>query len=214
MDSLKDISDRYGCDKTSVHNYHEIYPLFLESLRNGFFNLLEIGIETGSSYRLWSDYFPNANIYGLDITVNCVTSRGEVFKGDQSNREDLKRVVSELGRCKVIIDDGSHVADHQISTFEYLFEFLLDKGGIYIIEDIETSYWRADARIYGYETGHLNIIDYFTRFNHVVNSQIHGGQNRLGIKSVTYYKNCIIIAKWQEIPITGQPYAWEMNIPR
>ncbi len=213
MESFKEISDRCGCDKSIGHNYHEIYPQFLEPLRNRFFNLLEIGIGAGNSYSLWANYFPFAKIYGLDISVKRIDPRGEIFEGDQSNLEDLKLLISNVGRCKVVIDDGSHVADHQIGTFEYLFEFLLDSGGIYIIEDIETSYWRADAKIYGYETGHLNIIDYFTRYNHDVNSHIHGRHNKLGIKSVTYYENCIIITKRQEAENIEKPYYWNMQLP-
>ena len=45
----------------------------------------------------------------------------------------------------VIIDDGSHIPWHQIFTLETIFDTFLKDGGVYIIEDIETSYWWGDA---------------------------------------------------------------------
>lgn len=45
-----------------------------------------------------------------------------------------------MGGVDVVLDDGSHVAGHQRVSFETLFP-LLNAGGLYIIEDMHTSYW-------------------------------------------------------------------------
>jgi hypothetical protein len=199
--SFREISDSVDCDKTVYHKYDKIYPDFLESFRSEKFNMFEIGIDAGKSLKIWQEYFPNANIYGMDIGVSLKYDRGEVFLGDQSKNEDLVRISSNIGKCKFILDDGSHVADHQLKTFYYLFENLLEYGGVYIIEDIECSYWKPKSVLYGNETGYLNIVDYFTKLNHEVNSHYNLGENNLHIKSITFAPNCIIIKKKTEFDI-------------
>ena len=54
-------------DKVYHHRYDRFYPTFLEPLRNQEFNMLEIGIHEGGSFLLWEEYFPKANLYGIDI---------------------------------------------------------------------------------------------------------------------------------------------------
>ena len=74
-----------------------------------------------------------------------------LYRGDQSDVAFLEYVLEDSrGEFDVIIDDGSHVPDHQILTFNKLFGSL-KPGGLYIFEDIETSYWnREGTGIYGY----------------------------------------------------------------
>ncbi len=45
-----------------------------------------------------------------------------------------------MGGVDIVLDDGSHVGSHQRTSFETLFP-LLNEGGIYLIEDLHTSYW-------------------------------------------------------------------------
>ena len=196
--TFREISDSVDCDKSTYHKYDKVYPDFLEKFRNESFNMFEIGIEAGKSFKIWQEYFPKAGIYGMDIGVSFKEERGEVFLGDQSNNEDLARMISNIGKCKFVIDDGSHMAEHQLKSFYYLFENMLEYGGVYIIEDIECSYWRPKSVLYGYETGHLNLIEYFTKLNHSVNSHYNLGKNDLHIKSITFAPNCIIITKKTE----------------
>jgi hypothetical protein len=197
--TFSEISNSFGSDKSWYHKYDKVYPDFLERFRNESFNLFEIGIEAGGSFKLWQEYFPYARIYGMDIGVAFKNERGEVFIGDQSKKEDLERIANTIkDKCKVIIDDGSHVAEHQLKTFYYFFENLLDYGGVYIIEDIECSYWKPEVHVYGYESGHFNIIDYFTKLNHTVNSHYSLHVNNLNIKSITFASNCIIVTKKTE----------------
>ena len=52
----------------------------------------------------------------------------------------MNEVINEIGDLDIIIDDGSHINEHVIKTFNLLFPKLKD-GGIYVIEDTQTSYW-------------------------------------------------------------------------
>ena len=45
-----------------------------------------------------------------------------------------------MGGVDVVIDDGSHVSKHVVSSLSAIFP-LLAEGGLYIIEDLATSYW-------------------------------------------------------------------------
>jgi hypothetical protein len=163
---------------------------------------------------MWLDFFKNANIYGIDINdKDFIYKRGQIFKGDQSNKNDLENVVNKIGKCGFIIDDGSHVPKHQLDTFNYLFDKCLDYGGIYIIEDIETSYWKK-SKLYGYNinSGYLNeksIIEIFKNSLDIVNSEFLTDDNKKFLKKhskinyenlkyismITFGYNCIIIKK-------------------
>lgn len=207
--SFKEISDSFDCDKTTYHEYHKFYPMFLEKWRDSQINIFEIGIEEGKSINIWKNYFLKSNIWGMDISRQYEGDRYKVFIGDQSKIEDLINVSSQIPKCNLILDDGSHVADHQINTFEYLFEHLLDYGGVYIIEDIECSYWHPLQDIYGYKSGNLNIVDYFTKLNHTVNDHYNLYDNTLNIKSITFGANCIIIQKREKNELQKRKYRFE-----
>ena len=153
-----------GSDKgTPGHSYEIMYGPFLASLLHKKVNVLEIGVESGRSLQLWQRLFPNYNLivgigYGLGIEVKDVFKRNiadkhVLYTGSQADGAFLRRVKNDLGDVKfdLIIDDGSHVPWHQIYTLEHLFPDSLKDGGMYIIEDIETSYWDSpNASIYGY----------------------------------------------------------------
>jgi hypothetical protein len=46
----------------------------------------------------------------------------------------------EYGPFDMILDDGSHMNEHVIYSFEHLFQSV-KSGGVYAIEDVSTSYW-------------------------------------------------------------------------
>jgi hypothetical protein len=192
---FKEISIKYDCDKSIRHTYHEIYPNIFEKFLDKKINLFEIGIDQGKSLKVWKEFSTNCNVFGMDIGVEINNDDVKIIKGDQSNINDLYRVLSEIPKCDIIIDDGSHVPEHQLKTFYFLFEHLLKNGGVYVIEDVECSYWKPSETIYGYETGYLNIVDYFTKLNHQVNSKYNSISNDLNIHKITYASNCIIIEK-------------------
>lgn len=196
MKTFNQLCSEYGTDKVLHHRYDRIYPVFLEQYRNKEVKLFEIGCGADyASFNMWKEYFPFGNIFCMDIHENLVTDRGIVYQGDQSKIEDLMRMVSLIGSCDVIIDDGSHIAEHQINTFNFLFENMLKNGGLYIIEDIEASYWNPEKELYGYKIGFNNIVDFFSSTPDKINSEFSLRKNNQNISSITYFKNCIIITK-------------------
>lgn len=201
-------------DKIYHHRYDRFYPTFLESLRSQEFNMLEIGILEGGSLQLWEKYFPQAQIYGVDINSEWKSDRCITYKFDQSNSNDLKQIVNTIPKCKFIIDDGSHHPYHQFITFIELFDNLLDYGGIYIIEDIECNYWSPTSSIYGYQIGHFNIMDYFKSTPDQINNEFSKKKNNLNISSITFAHNCIIITKQtlEEIELTKRSYRFETEL--
>ena len=202
-------------DKVNHHRYDRFYPLFLESLRDQEFNMLEIGVWGGGSLQLWEEYFSKACIHGVDIICDSYEGSSERFtlhKFDQSNPNDLKKIVETVPKCKFIIDDGSHHPYHQFITFIELFENLLEPGGVYIVEDIECNYWQnPKSNIYGYEIGYFNTLDYFKNTLDQINSEFSNQKNHLNISTVTFAHNCIIITKQthEETEISNRSYRFK-----
>ena len=94
--------------------------------------------------RLWEKYFPKANIYGIDIDEECQqheSDRTKIFIGDQGDVSFLRNVKAKIPRIDIIIDDGSHRAKDQKTTFEEMY-YHLKMPGVYLIEDIELNYWK------------------------------------------------------------------------
>ena len=139
----------YGTDKWGEHFYAAHYARHFQALRRKKITLLEIGIggyekpeDGGGSLRMWRRYFPNAQIVGLDYFDKSphAEKRIRIYRGDQSDEKLLRQVVAEVGRPDLIIDDGSHLNEHVLKSFEVLFPLLADDG-IYAVEDTQTAYW-------------------------------------------------------------------------
>src|SRR5712692_6965308 len=120
--SLNDIAVGTGTDKSDRwHGYTQAYEEYLEPWRRRPLTLLEIGVGEGASLRMWRAYFPNARIFGLDRDPACRSIAGdgiEVCTGDQCDAGFLTAVAERIGAPDLIIDDGSHVGEHQIRSFE------------------------------------------------------------------------------------------------
>jgi len=123
-------------------NYGDIYDKHFAPFRDQPINILEIGVLRGGSMRMWEKYFPNANIFGIDIDNECLqyqSDRTKIFIGDQSDVSFLRNVKAKIPRVDILIDDGSHRAKDQKATFEEMY-YHVRKPGIYLIEDIEFNY--------------------------------------------------------------------------
>jgi len=130
--NLLDLSLNYRTDKGTLHSYLEVYSYLFRGFRN--INLLEIGTFRGESLLLWSEYFPNSQIYGIDIVqyVSINTDKIHTIIGDSTKPEILNHFSIKFD---IIIDDGSHILKDQLSTLKNFYP-LLNPGGLYIVEDI------------------------------------------------------------------------------
>jgi hypothetical protein len=146
MRSMKEIGSHTGTDKVLSHGYERFYEYFLSPLREvQGLKMLEIGFNLGYSYKMWLEYFPHGKVYFMEKDHGAKYADAR-FTGDQGKIADLSRLLDTKdlrGQLDFIIDDGSHHPEHQMTSFTYLFENGLKPGGIYIIEDTETSYWRS-----------------------------------------------------------------------
>ncbi len=132
--TLDQIGIKFGTGKSSMMcNYLSFYEL-LFAFTCAPDNLLEIGVQFGNSIKMWREYFPNANIVGIDAVDNstppikgCTLLYGNAYD---------RRMVEMLNTAfDIIIDDGSHaLGDQQFVVANY--PSLLASEGILIIEDV------------------------------------------------------------------------------
>jgi hypothetical protein len=138
----------YGTDKFGEHEYTPVYEGLMRPARRKPVRLLEIGVggyagaPGGESLRMWASYFRRGRITAIDLYDKTALSAGrvQVFQCSQVDAPKLSALAQEHGPFDFIIDDGSHLNAHQIETFGILWPHLKD-GGVYIVEDVQTSYW-------------------------------------------------------------------------
>ncbi|MBD9520746.1 class I SAM-dependent methyltransferase [Ensifer sp. ENS02] len=162
---LDDIGLKNGTDKASDRNdFLRRYEPFLERHRDRKVKLLEIGVLGGSSIRTWRDYFSEGEIIGADINPEVTQYAGERISIeiiDQGKPADLDKLACK-GPYDVIIDDGSHLWEHQILTLRKLLP-ALKPGGVFIIEDLDTSHGKYRKQ-YG-TPGTLTATEYLQRIS-------------------------------------------------
>lgn len=200
--TLRQLALKYGTDKGGHHEYCEAYELFLGGFRNKTFNLVEFGVggaddpnKGGASLRMWFEYFPKANIHALDIhPKNFKQARTRVFQGSQDDQVIIDQIFGSMpGAPLVIIDDASHINPLTLTTFNLSWGYLAP-GGIYVIEDVHTSYWPDDVYKGGGDHG-WTVMNYFKMLTDSLNEPDSGVKNHYGIESITFYKEIIFIRK-------------------
>jgi SAM-dependent methyltransferase len=133
-------------------HYFEIYDRHLSRFRGKEVHILEIGIYSGGSLDMWRDYFgPGCHIYGVDIEPACraYESNGvKVFIGDQADRSFWSRFRAEVPALDIVIDDGGHTPEQQITTIEELLQHLRP-GGVFICEDVHGRINPTNSFAYG-----------------------------------------------------------------
>ena len=127
-------------------HYFEGVERYLSGIRRNSPTVVEIGVQLGGSVQMWRGPFGSAaRIYGIDVNPTAVEHQDvatKVFIGDQQDRGFVRSVVQEIGHPDVVIDDGGHTANQQITAFEELYP-ALSENGVYIVEDTHTSLWRG-----------------------------------------------------------------------
>lgn len=147
-ESLNELGVRIGVDKSSLsHDYLKYYEIAFSDRKNEPLKFLEIGFLTGASAALWHEYFPNAELYFMEIYPDYFrksrfkfSNRVHFIAGDQESDDDLNRLINETGPLDIILDDGGHTMNQQLTSFKKLFP-ILQPGGMYIIEDLHTSHF-------------------------------------------------------------------------
>lgn len=132
-------TDKNRCDKRS-HCYGLAYDhLFSKFDREAELDIIEIGTEFGASLDAWREFFPNANISGVDIE-DKVDDKVPSINYIISDVKDMKP--EEL--YDIVIDDGSHKlydVKHVVDNFK------LKVGGIMVIEDCQApNHWFRAVR--------------------------------------------------------------------
>lgn len=193
LPSFTELEIASGSDKYDRHHYERYYERWLAPYRQkSGASLLEIGAEHGRSLKMWSDYFTDPSlILGLAYGRNSdgVEERSQdlkavsVYRGDQSSPETMAYLRSR-GPFDVIIDDGSHVPDHMVYSFFSLWNSV-KPGGIFVVEDLETNYWKPRSNIYGYHLRGTGIsagpensaVAKFQQFIHILNRRQLGAHD-------------------------------------
>lgn len=98
--------------------------------------ILEVGVQFGYSLRTWRDYFPLAQITGIDLVSNGLQFRPEdrieLITGDAYSAAMLARIGKQYD---IMIDDGSHDPAHQLFFVKH-YAPKLSMDGLLFVEDI------------------------------------------------------------------------------
>ncbi|MEP7056486.1 MAG: class I SAM-dependent methyltransferase [Caldimonas sp.] len=126
-------------------HYFEIYDRHFARFRRKAPTVLEFGVSQGGSLQMWKEYFgAGTRLFGADINPECKRFEEDgvrIFIGDQADRKFLRALAATLPPIDILIDDGGHTMEQQIATFEELFGRVAPNG-VYLCEDLHTSYWR------------------------------------------------------------------------
>jgi hypothetical protein len=207
--NLDKLAQIYKADKFGKHYYTKHYKKHFRKLKFKHIKIFEIGVGGyhyqnigGNSLRMWKKYFPFSTIYSLDIydKSQFEESRIKIYKGDQTDFSILEKICKDAVGFDIIIDDGSHINEHVIKTFKFLFP-KLKMDGIYVIEDSGTSYWPD----YGGDSNNLEkpdtIMNFFKSLIDCLNYQERITKDSIpsyfdkNICSIQFYHNLIFIFK-------------------
>jgi len=147
--SLEQIVDNERTDKNTVHSYLPLYQELLKGKKDTTKNVLEVGIYTGGSIKLWSDFFPNATTYGLDIIADYhiwdeLKNKGRIklytSYDAYSDEAFHTHFLTKDTRFDFMLDDGPHTLE-SMKQFIKLYSQVMTEDGILIIEDVQSYDW-------------------------------------------------------------------------
>jgi hypothetical protein len=135
-DELSALAATYGTDKgvsgtsDKNHQYTLIYDRLFSGIRDKVEHVLEFGVFRGASLLMWADYFPKAQIHGLDKKRRSVPHPRIV-----THRFNSITPLDTHFKFDLLVDDASHISSHQRVMFE-LHNKHVRPGGFYVIEDL------------------------------------------------------------------------------
>ena len=198
-------------------HYFDIYEENFSKYRNKKITVLEIGVFRGGSLSMWKKYFgTQAKIIGIDINPECKQFEREnikIYIGDQTNEDFLHSVLIDNDKPDIIIDDGGHTSNQQITSFNYLYE-KLKYGGTYLVEDTHTSYYRQ----YQDRPDQLTFIEYAKHLSDELNDWYRVNHHRVykkkideanvsfwakNIHKISFYNSIVVFEKKEsQIPLS------------
>lgn len=147
--SLVELADNSRTDKNTVHSYLPLYQQLLIHKKETAKNVLEVGVHHGGSIKLWSDFFTNATVHGLDIIhINTVWpeirnknniilhTSCDAYNYDYFNTNFKSKNI----QFDFMLDDGPHTLD-SMKNFITMYSQLMTDDGILIIEDVQSWDW-------------------------------------------------------------------------
>ncbi len=163
-----------------------VYEKYLEPIRDKPLKMLEIGLGCnmaygpGKSYYTWLEFLPNVDLYYIEYDAACVEKWAQnmtdvkIFTGDQANVDFLNTfIASSGGGFDIIIDDGGHTMNQQMTSLNTLFP-IVKPGGIYFCEDLATSYLEG----YGATEGQKTMMEMVGELLHDLNAGLWGAPER------------------------------------
>ena len=183
-------------------HYFEIYDRHFSRFRGKEVHLVEFGVFHGGSLQMWKYYFGDkAKIYGIDIDPRCQQleeDQVDIIIGDQENRDFLRSLKDRIPHIDILIDDGGHTMKQQINTFEELFP-AIDSQGVYLCEDLHTSYWEEWEGGYKKEGTFIeyskDFIDYIHAWHSRKPYQFQVSEFTRTVNSLHYYDSILAIEK-------------------
>ena len=141
MDRFRAFNNKEGTDKDTIHSYIETYDKVFAPLQDNARTVLEIGIFSGAFLEILAVYFKNTHIYGIDIDLSNLrfgkdNPRIHIYEMNGTDSDSIKKL--GIDSFDLIIEDGSHIPNEQVATFSN-FAPLISPGGLYIMEDINSS---------------------------------------------------------------------------
>ena len=147
--SLEEIVDNSRTDKNTRHSYLPLYQKLLIYKKENAKNVLEVGIYNGGSIKLWSDFFTNANVYGLDImhidnVWEEIKNNEKIILHTSSDAYDndffINNFLNKNIKFDFMLDDGPHTLE-SMKQFIKLYSQIMTDDGMLIIEDVPSLDW-------------------------------------------------------------------------
>lgn len=202
MNQLQEFFDKN--QKNAIHkwtHYFDIYDFWFNKYRNREIVILEVGVYQGGSLKMWRDYFgKDAKIFGIDINPECKQfedENTEIFIGSQEDRNFWKEIRDRIPKIDILIDDGGHTMQQQKVTFEEMY-FHVKDNGLYLCEDLHTSYWPVYGGGYRNTESFIeyskDFIDYINAW-HSKDARLQVGNFTRSTYSLHYYDSILVIEK-------------------
>lgn len=190
---------------TKWSGYFDVYEKHLNKFIGKSPRILEIGVLGGGSIEMWLKYFgQDTSVIAVDIDPECLKYKYDgdvqIVMGDQGSTEFWKQFAEENGKFDIIIDDGGHTMNQQITTLNCMFPHLND-GGVFAVEDTHTSYWQNWGG--GFKEPQT-FLEHAKKLTDSLNQQHFQGNNYVlpklleiynGLNCVSFYNSVVVFEK-------------------